>query len=303
MKKLLFTLFAIFSLFLVGCEKQTIETKTQDNKPNQETLVTEKGKFTVDFKTNPTEVKAGENTNLMFTVKNDKGETVKDLQTVHEKPIHLLVVSDDLDEFYHLHPEVQADGIYKVSFDFPNGGNYKLYADFTPLDSAQVVQNFPLKVSGTERAKVALTADEKFEKTIDGLRVTMKPDAELASNKELLLDFQVSDAATNKPATDLQPYLGALAHFVVISQDLQEFVHAHPLSKDGMKEGEHSHDKMDEHQPNEKTMSGDATATVSAHVTFPKAAIYKIFAQFQRNGKVITVPFIVNVKQGKVIVQ
>src|SRR5258706_16090686 len=59
------------------------------------------GDFLVEFTSNPAQFKAGEPAELIFTIKNDKGETVKDFQIVHEKPIHLLIVSDDLAEFYH----------------------------------------------------------------------------------------------------------------------------------------------------------------------------------------------------------
>ena len=31
-----------------------------------------------------------------------------------------------------------------------------------------------------------------------------------------------------KPVTNLQPYLGAMGHLVIISSDLKEFVHSHP---------------------------------------------------------------------------
>ena len=38
-----------------------------------------------------------------------------------------------------------------------------------------------------------------------------------------MLNFQVFDAATNQPVTDFENYLGAKAHFVIISEDLQRF--------------------------------------------------------------------------------
>ena len=271
---------------------------------------TKAAKFSADFKTTPAEVKAGESAELSFTVKNEKGEVIKDLPIVHEKPLHLLVVSDDLAEYYHIHPEPQADGSYRVPFTFPNGGTYKLYADYTPKDSPQVVDTFLLKVAGTARAKVELKADEKLEKTIDGLRFEMKPDAELITGKELMLNFKVSDAKTGRPVTDLEKYLGEYAHFVIISQDLSKFVHAHPMSK-----AEHAgvgHDKngatdqkVDESKPHShddknagKGSTVQSPSEVSAHTAFPKSGLFKIFAQFQRAGKVITVPFIVNIKEG-----
>jgi hypothetical protein len=298
-------LLVLIAAFFCACQTENTGNQTApaansaktENANNVKTFLTEKGVFTVELKSNPTEIKAGEKTDLTFIVKNTSGETVKDLQIVHEKPMHLLIVSDDLDEFYHEHPEAQADGSYKVSFAFPNGGNYKLYADFKPFDTAQVVQDFAVKVSGNERAAKPLIPDEKLEKTVENLRVEMKPDGELASNKEMLLSFNVFDAATNQPVTDLENYLGAKAHFVVISKDLQEFVHAHPLSDENVKTEEHVHASATEHK--DKMANPNAASTVSAHLTFPKAAVYKIFAQFKRGGKIFTVPFTVDVKEGE----
>lgn len=310
MKTLIFTLIGFGALFSFGCTSaaETRKENTNTNQAVSETKTeTTTAKFKAEFKTNPGEVKAGEQTELSFTVKNDKGEIVKDLPIVHEKPMHLLIVSDDLAEYYHVHPDPQSDGSYKVPFAFTNGGNFKLYADFTPKDSVQVVENFLLKVSGNERARVELKADEKFEKTIDGLRFVMKPDADLVAGKELMLNFSVFDEKTNKPVTDLEKYLGEYAHFVIISQDLQKFVHAHPMSKEEHSEGSHDMSKMNDqkideskpHTHDDKTdTKGVSPSEVSAHTSFPQAGLFKVFAQFQRAGKVITVPFVVNVKAG-----
>ncbi len=116
-----------------------------------------------------------------------------------------------------------------------------------------------------------------------------------------MLDFKAFDAASGKPADDLQNYLGALAHFVIISEDMKDFVHAHPVAKgekmDGMKmDGM----QMDESKPHDhEKMTGEtkkvSDSEVSAHTGFPRAGIYKLWAQFQRGGKVINVPFIVRV--------
>jgi hypothetical protein len=300
--KFFFTLLTS-AILLTGCQ-----TANQSNQPAAtqanasasavaKPVLTEKGVFTVELKTEPTELKAGEKTDLSFLVKNSGGEIVRDLQIVHEKPMHLLIVSDDLSEFYHEHPEPQADGGYKVPFVFPNSGNYKLYADLTPPEAVQVVQDFTVNVAGTERAAKELNADAKFEKTVENLRVVMKPSGDFMSEEEMTLDFAVFDAATDQPVTDLENYLGEKAHFVVISRDLQEFVHAHPMSTDNAKHGAHSHGADAAHGHAEK-ISSSAASTVSAHLTFPKAATYRLWAQFKRGGRVITVPFTFDVKQG-----
>lgn len=256
--------------------------------------------FRIDFKTEPAAVNAGTPAVLSFTVKDKQNATIKDLQIVHEKPMHLLIVSKDLAEFYHIHPEQSADGSYKVTHSFPNGGEYKLYADFTPHESKQIVEQIDLRVAGAERAKVALERDAKFEKTVDSLRVVMKPDGDLRSGQALMLNFKMFDAKTGKPATDLQNYLGELAHFVIISEDMKDFVHAHPMSADEHATGGGHHDDSGSkpHSHAAKTAARSASE-VAAHVAFPRAGLYKIWAQFQRGGRVIDVPFVVQVAQGQ----
>lgn len=281
MRKIFLLSFLTILLFTIGCQTKT-EVKKDEHAEhtNQNTNSKSAENFTMEFKTNPPEVKAGEKVELSFLIKNSKGETIEDLQIVHEKLIHLLIVSEDLAEFYHEHPE-PTSGVFKVPFTFKNGGKFKIYADFTPKNSTQLVKSFDLNVLGNKPAPVELKADAKFEKTIDDLTFSMKPAEELLAGKELTLSFFVTDAKTKKPVTDLQKYLGELAHFVIISQDLQEFVHAHPMS------GGHG------------SSENEAEPTIMAHINFPKAGLYKIFAQFQRNNKIITVPFVVEVKGDK----
>jgi len=135
----------------------------------------------------------------------------------------------------------------------------------------------------------------------------MKPDGAIKGRQELMLNFAAFDAGTNKPATDLQNYLGELAHFVIVSEDMKDFVHAHPMSK-----GEHDKsgkmnmdDKTDDHDADghkHSTMEGVTTkpsqSEVAAHTAFPRSGLYKVWAQFQRGGQIITVPFTVNVGGG-----
>lgn len=263
--------------------------------------------YRAEFATEPAEVKAGEPVTLSFTVKDAKGAAVRDLQIVHEKPMHLLVVSNDLAEFNHLHPEPQADGSLKVTHTFPNGGAYKLYADFTPPNASQIVDRLDVNVAGDARVRVALVADQTT-KTIDGLCVTMRPDKPLRAGDELLLNFAAADAKTGKPATDLQPYLGSLAHFVIISEDTTDFLHAHPMTKEEMSEAGGAHGGMDQEakphahdaaEMRDEAKQGTSPSEVAAHTTFPRAGLYKIWAQFQRGGRVITVPYVVRVTAGE----
>ncbi len=260
--------------------------------------------YRIEFKSEPDPLEANKPSTLSFSVRDKQGAIVKDLQIVHEKPMHLLIVSKDLAEFYHVHPEPSPDGAYRVQHTFPNGGDYKMYADFTPANATQVVEQIDVKVSGQARAKAALVPDTKFEKTVDSLKVVMKPSAEVTAGKELALDFQAFDSGSGRPATDLENYLGELAHFVIISEDLEDFVHAHPMAKGESinmgdpEQGDHGAEGH-KHSAGEGERKETGESEVSAHTTFPRAGIYKLWAQFQRRGKVISIPFIVDVPASK----
>lgn len=252
--------------------------------------------FHAELRTEPSVVKANLPVKLSFLVKNGKGATVRFLQFVHEKPLHLLVVSDDLAEFYHIHPEMQVDDAYAVEHIFPYGGRYRLYADYTPPGSATIVEQFELNVDGPARPRQSLIADANLTKASASLRVTASSDKPLRAGADLMLKFALIDAKTGQPVNNLQLYLGALAHFVIISRDLKDFIHAHPL--DAGEVFDPSRDPAQHvHDPAQlaKKLVGPSPSEVSAYVNFPHAGLYKLWAQFQRDGKVITVPFVLNV--------
>ncbi len=278
-------------------ETKSTETKSVDIK---RTELTENANYAMDIKVESPEVNSEKEVTFNFSVKDKEGKPFDNLKIVHEKLIHLLVVSDDLAFFEHVHPEKQADGGFKLNYKFPTGGVYKLYADFTPEDSPQIVNVFDVNVGGEPRQKTPLTADVDYKKTVDGLTFTMKPGGNLKAANGVALNFYVTDE-NGKAVTDLQPYLGAMAHFVVISEDASKFLHVHAEGgKMTETKGTGGHEGHgDQHGGMEMDVKPDVkdaeTPTVMAHTEFPTGGLYKLWGQFQRNGKVITVPFVVNV--------
>lgn len=255
--------------------------------------------FHTELKVSPAVVRAGESAALSFTVRDSAGEVVRSLPLVHEKPMHLIVVSRDLSVFAHLHPEPQPDGSYLATHTFPEGGAYKLYADYTPQGASQIVDSFELRVEGHEPSGSSLEAEAlPAVKSVDGLRVTMSAPAPLRADEETMLSFSLSDTRTGEPVTDLEPYLGAFAHFIILSEDTRDFLHAHPvvLSSEG-EAPEHAHTGGHTHAHGAHA-DGRSASVLGAHTTFPRGGVYKVWAQFQRDGKVITVPFVVQVVEG-----
>jgi hypothetical protein len=287
------------AVLAVSCDSSntTISTKEKAKPSAVATTAATVAKAVKDYHaeltTVPAAVKANDNATLTISVKNAQGEAVKDLQIVHEKPMHLLAVSKDLNEFYHLHPEPQPDGSLVVKHKFPNGGDYKLFADFTPAKAEQTVAAMDVKVAGKERKADAMIIDTFFSKTTEGLSVVVENAAALVAGEESMLTYKLTDGKTNRPVTNLQKYLGEDAHFVIVSEDLKEFVHAHPMKAAPAASPTPAAKKSKD------DIQVKPSTDIMAHVVFPKAGAYKIWAQFQRADKIITVPFIVSVSEKK----
>ncbi len=239
-------------------------------------------------------IRAGEPASLVIAIKDPQGKPVTKLETVHEKILHLLVVSKDLSWFAHEHPELRPDGTLRVAFAFPAPGEYMLYHDFTPPGVGQQVVRAMVSVPGTAPSPVPLTLDGPGAKVVDGYSVTLRTKKPLRVNEEAELDFEVSK--DGKPVTDLQPYLGAMGHLVIISQDLEHFVHSHPLEKSGA--AGHSDAKPGAHQHGASAAAAAAGGPeVRFHAHFEAPGLYKAWGQFQRGGKVLTVPVVVKVEE------
>ncbi len=62
--------------------------------------------------------------------------------------MHLTVVSRDLAQFQHIHPEPGSDGFYRVTTTLPSAGSYVLFDEFivgnqTVLDRRELVVGAP----------------------------------------------------------------------------------------------------------------------------------------------------------------
>lgn len=120
------------------------------------------------------------------------------------------------------------------------------------------------------------------------MRVTLAADQPLRAGVDLTLSLKLSDAATGQPVADLDPYLGAWAHVVVLSRDGADFLHAHPLEDagPGFSEGfPHAH----------AAISSPSPATIRTVTGFRRAGLYKLWVQARRRGQVIAVPFVLDV--------
>lgn len=236
----------------------------------------------VAWVSDPATPQPGQPVALRYTVRDShSGQVLTNLPLDHEKPMHLIVVSQDLTFFEHIHPQPQADGSYSVSTTLPAAGTYLLFNEFEH-DGKTALDARTLAVGAPSTATASLRPD-LTPKTIDGLTISLKAPATITAGKVASFTYDVT--RDGRPVTDLEPYLAAAAHVSIVSEDGKEFIHAHGLAgtkANGM--------DMDAAPP---AHFGPA---VSFSTSFPHAGRYKIWAEFGYQGRIVTMPFVVQVR-------
>jgi P-type Cu+ transporter len=231
---------------------------------------------------------------------------VADIVDSHERPVHLIVVSRDLQQFQHIHPvPTGAEGQYRIAATFPTDGQYILFGEAERATGEEVVDRRELTVGSADgpAGQPAQLMEDAAAKMAGPIRVSLSGAEGLRARQETTLTFRLENRSTGRPIQNLQPYLGAPAHIVVLSEDGTRFGHTHGEQPAGA--GADSHGAAAGHGASDgHGAAGHATPTegfgpeITMHHTFPAPGLYKLWAQFRNgDGEVITVDYVVRVAQ------
>jgi hypothetical protein len=213
------------------------------------------------------------------------GAMVTDFAEVHDKLFHLFIVSRDMSQWAHVHPVHEKDGSFTIEHTVPTAGHWALFSDFMPVGGAPQMIVTPFTTAGFEGDLAAsvpvLTPDTSLTKSADGVSVSLQATpAKLVSGEETDIPILFTDEKTGEPVKDLQRYLGAFGHAMMLSDDMTEHVHAHP---EEMLEG--------------TAVTDGGGPDLTFHALFPRPGVYRIWLQFQRNDRLSTIPFTVRVSR------
>lgn len=240
--------------------------------------------YTLRLTTEPKIVKAGEKIKFHFVIQHPlTGEAVTQYGEVHDKLFHLFIVSRNMKQFFHIHPTLEKDGSFSVEETLPVAGQYVLFSDFMPVGGSPQFIPTPVTTAGFDGDIASewpnLETDPSFTKAIDGVKVEMQIEpAKLIAGEETDIPIHLSDEKTDQPIKDLQRYLGAWGHVMMLSEDMTEHVHAHP-----------------EEQLEGTPITEGGGPDMIFHALFPQPGHYKIWLQFQRHNVLSTIPFTVRV--------
>jgi hypothetical protein len=233
--------------------------------PAKGLLVSQDG-YTFDLATD--QLPAGPAAPVAFRILGPDGSAVTAFDESHDEDLHLIAVRRDLAGFQHVHPTLATDGTWTIPLAL-TPGTWRLFADFVPAaDGENRTLGADLAVPGQyDPAPVPV---ESRTAEVDGYTVTL--DGDLVPGEESDLTFQVS--VGGRPVTDLQPYLGAYGHLVVLRAGDLAYLHVHPAGEPG--------DGATEPGPD-----------VTFSSTAPSSGTYRLFLDFRHGDAVHTAAFTV----------
>jgi hypothetical protein len=193
-------------------------------------------------------------TSLRFHVTHPKtGRRVEKFEEIHERLLHLFLISEDRRFFAHEHPDPESNGYFRFHTQLPLPGFYRLMADFYPSGGTPQLITAPLYVQGPPQP-----FDPPATPNLQ-VKLRTEPATPIAGLKTLLF-FDLN------PLEGVTPWLGAWGHLLCASADLLDLVHLHPAW-----------------EPYQNT--------VQFNVIFPRPGNYTLWPQFQRSGVVNTARF------------
>lgn len=223
---------------------------------------------TLVIASNPSVVEAGKPVELRLMIHAADGTMVSNFSTIHEHKVHLVIVSENLEHFVHLHPEVDSSGGIRTEYVFPAAGRFRMYADYSAGGAASTATGL-FNVNGQSPPTTSFVATAPGDVVADGLHATIAA-GQLHSRVPSTLAFSLRNAAGNP--VELESYMGELGHLMFIGVTHGQYVHVHP------------------------TGGESATGSVSFQAHFEEPGLYKGWGQFKQDGQVKVVPFVVKVE-------
>lgn len=204
---------------------------------------------------------------LRFQILGPDGKPVTEFTSIHDRELHLIIARRELTHFWHVHPELDADGTWSISIELPYAGAYRAFTDIQPTAlGSTITLGSDLAIAGDYEPGEVPAIEPAF--TVDDYEVSIAGELATGDGGHLTLTVRRS----GELVSDLEPYLGAYGHLVLLRLGDLAYVHVHPHGEPG----------------DGVTPSGPE---ISFHAVAPGPGTYRAFLDFQHGGVVRTAAF------------
>ena len=232
----------------------------------------------------------GKPTTVAFTVDQPSGSTLSAYRTGPgpHTGVHLIIVSDDLSTIIHRHPPMEPGGRFRQQVVFPAPGRYRVIVDVYPK-KRQPLPNFQLfkdvQVRGVPKPQPL--GSYQAVQHIGGFTFTAAKRPQLRAIQAALMTVHVTDAS-GKPARFV-PWYGALAHAIFFHVGTLDYFHTHVCAP-----GASGCTSLIAGASVVGRSSAPGKLTIG--ILLPTAGTWKLFLQSKPNGRLVTVPYVLNAR-------
>lgn len=200
------------------------------------------------------QLKKGEETKItirLFYEDDGTPVTPDRLQVIHTKPLHLLIVEPQLNDYHHIHPiPGETPGEYVFTMTPETDCHYRVWADMYPVDGEE--QNTWTDIKGQKHCAAEIEETTNMSASHNGYQYMLSMDTEeLAYDQDTMIYIDVMDE-DGKAVSDLQPVMGAFAHLVGFFTDYETIAHIHPMGREPVLETERGGPTLEFHVRPEK---------------------------------------------------
>jgi hypothetical protein len=199
-----------------------------------------------------------------FTITGPDGDPVTSFEELHDRDLHLIIASRDLQQYTHLHPVRDRAGRWTVDLPAFPGGAYRAFADFRPAGAERSTLGVDLVAPGQPPPAEPLRP--RSTDSVDGFDVTLAGTAS-GGRSETTVTVRRGGAVVTT-----EPYLGAAGHLVALRDGDLAYLHVHPLGAE----------------------PAEPAGPVRFAVEVPSAGTYALFFDFKVDGEVHTAHFVVD---------
>ncbi len=183
------------------------------------------------------------------------------LNIVHEKPIHAFLISQDWQEFTHLHPTPVPgrSDLFQAQLNLNRPVPYRLFTQFQTLQESDQTASAAI---GLGPALPTNRVDDSHWAKRSGAYDFQVRDLPTRNQPER--HFVVDVFKQGQPVTTLQPLLGAAGHAMIVNDNTDTLIHTHPMNK-------------------------ALASPLQFHTTITQAGFYKLWVQTQLDNQIHTV--------------
>lgn len=224
------------------------------------------------------------------------GQVVRGYDIDMTKLMHMIVVSDDLTDFQHVHPILLPSGHFTIKLHLAEPVEaYHIYLDGRPQGSGRNVFRFDLPAEAGAPAATRQIHAAGSSVQVGPYLVTINPTSVPIGE---ISTISVRILKNGQPAKDLHPYLGVMSHGVLIGTKDLAYLHVHGMTSEMLDMSSGANDCGDSMMMQMTPMPPDLNIgnEFELRLLAPSAQNYDLWLQFIGGKTLYTAPLLVTTR-------